>query len=281
MTKVEHQALQVCNKKKSKMAMKEVEAEEMIVRENQPIQAVFTKTPKFMESNVIAWFAIMDAQFNINRIRQSNQRFYQTLSALPEDIVAKLHTSILQAEDYETSKDAVVNSYEQSKPELLDKLMSSSKITGRPSVYLSELMALASRIGVGEDIVRHRFIQALPTSIKPVVAAQTDLEIGRLGKMSDDLLLYFNQNDNPHVRQISQNPSFQPRSKYTEKFKNFSSSTPPFIKNQRPKICKYHIYFADRAKYCKPWCKWPDKRKVQLQQSSRPSLPEGDKKQEN
>ena len=39
--------------------------------------------------------------------------------------------------------------------------------------------------------------------IKPVVAAQIDFDLGRLGKMSDDLDLYFNQQLNSQIQQIS------------------------------------------------------------------------------
>ena len=74
---------------------------------------------------------------------------------------------------------------------------------GRPSLYLNELMPLASRIDEVEDIVGHKFIQALLFSIEPVVALQIDLDIGRLGKMFDDLLLYFNQQETSQIKQIS------------------------------------------------------------------------------
>lgn len=49
---------------------------------------------------------------------------------------------------------------------MLDKLMPSSKMTGRPSSHLNELISLTSRIGVGEDIFRRKFIQSFPLSTK-------------------------------------------------------------------------------------------------------------------
>lgn len=61
-------------------------------------------------------------------------------------------------------------------------------MTKRPSLYLKELILLASHIGIGEDIVQHQFIQALPPSIKPVIASRTDLETNHPGKMTDNLL---------------------------------------------------------------------------------------------
>ena len=45
----------------------------------------------------------------------------------------------------------------------------------------------------------------------------------------------------------------------------------PYSAGQLPKICKAHIFFADRAKTCKPWCKWPGRKPQRIEPSSRPS----------
>lgn len=106
------------------------------------IQTVTIKTTVFIASNIIVWLSIMEAQFNITNMRQSRQKFYHTLAALPLDIIGKIRT-ILHSKDYDILKEAVINSYEKSKLEMLDKLMSST-ITRCPSMYLKELMSLAS-----------------------------------------------------------------------------------------------------------------------------------------
>ena len=38
-------------------------------------------------------------------------------------------------------------------------------ISGRPSLYLNEMITLADRTEIGEQVVRHQFIQALPPTI--------------------------------------------------------------------------------------------------------------------
>lgn len=40
---------------------------------------------------------------------------------------------------------------------------------------MRELMATANKVGVREDLVRHSFAQALPLTIKPVIAAARNL----------------------------------------------------------------------------------------------------------
>ena len=42
------------------------------------------------------------------------------------------------------------------------RLIGDIQITGRLSTYLHELMATACEVGVGDELVRHKFIQAIP-----------------------------------------------------------------------------------------------------------------------
>ena len=126
------------------------------------VNKVAVKPPMFMESNVVAWFVIMDAQFNIAQITTSTTKFYHVLAALPPEIVGRLPQDILKTNDYDKLKDAVISTYEKSKPEMLDKLMSSTVMTGRPSIYLNELTTLSTKLAIGDEIVRHKFLQALP-----------------------------------------------------------------------------------------------------------------------
>ena len=230
------------------------------------INNVTIKTP-FIESNVPAWFALIEAQFVINRYRQTDLKFYHTLNALPHHIVGNLSQNVLNSHDYQTLKNEVLTSFEKSKPEMLDKLMSKRTISGRPSIYLNELRALALKIGVDDDIVRHRFVQALPSSIAPVIAAQTDLELDRLGKITDDLITQFPdfRHTHAHVQQVVTKPQ-------QNKNKNrcdCPSGLRPFYSKQKPLVCRAHLYFGNQAKYCKPWCKWPNKNNLQMQPSSR------------
>ena len=236
---------------------------------------VSIKPPPFMEENSMAWFAILEAQFKIARISEPTTKFYHILASLPSEIVSKIPHTILQAANYDSLKNSVISTYEQSKPEMLDKLMTATSITGKPSAYLNELASLATRIGVSDDIVRHKFLQALPSSISPVVASQSMLEIAALGKLADDLVLYFNRNE-PTVNQLSRAPS--PHVNYRNRSPsrnnaNTASGIKPFHDNQRPKICRFHIYYGQRAKYCRRWCQWPNKSSAQVHPNSRPASP--------
>ena len=123
---------------------------------------------------------------------------------MPPDIVAKLSPSILTAQKYDELKEAVQSSYEKTKPELFSKLISETKMTGRPSAYLHELLAIANKVGVGDDLVRHRFKQSLLSTIAPVVAAQQELSLQQIGKLADELMPLVKTNSYS-VNQVKEN----------------------------------------------------------------------------
>ena len=195
--------------------------------------------------------------------------------------MAKLQPTLLDGRNYDQLKTAVIASYESTKPELFEKLISKTTMSGRPSVYLQELSATASKIGVGQDIVRHKFIQASPSAITPVLAAQKSLTLDQLGSLADELMPYFNDRvmhvNKPREHQPDLSSSSTRQFNKESNYQNFNSAISkgirPFSTNQRPKICRFHLYYAERANKCTQWCHWPNKNNCQIQPPSRPSSP--------
>ena len=120
-----------------------------------------------MDAAVPGWFSIIEAQFHLRSIRNSTTKFYSVIAALPAEVVSRLPHCVIDASssNYEKLKEAVTGMFEKSKPELLENLMKTTSISGRPSLYLQEMITTASRIGVTDDIIRHKFLQALPSTI--------------------------------------------------------------------------------------------------------------------
>ena len=239
--------------------------------DTEEVNAVAIKPPKFLESSVSGWFAILEAQFHLRRVTNETTKFYSVIAALPAEVVSRLNSNATDPTrtSYDELKQKVLGIYEKTKPEMLDKIMQNTAMTGRPSIYLQELMSTAEKIGVSDDIVRHKFIQALPSTISPVIASQGDLELPRLGKLADEMLPYLSKT-------VMSVPPTQNKYKgYDKTDKNFMPmGVKPFKSNQRPKVCRSHIYFGSNAKFCKPWCQWPEKdANIKVQPSSRSSSP--------
>ena len=260
-------------------------------KQSDPIQHLSIKIPAFMETAATGWFSIIEAQFHLSKITVEETKYYHVLASLPPTIVANLSPTILENKTYTVLKNAVIASFESTKPELFDKLISKTTMSGRPSVYLQELNATANKIGVGEDLIRHKFIQATPSTISPVLAAQKSLTLQQLGTLADELMPYFGSNNVLNIK--SQNDRHQ-RTNYNEpsQQENPHLNRPtnqahcpvglrPYSESQRPKVCRAHLYFAEKARTCKPWCRWPDKKNCNMQPSSRPSSPARQSHSEN
>lgn len=252
------------------------------VQDGKPvIYAVSIKPGIFKESAVSGWFLTLEAQFNINKITSQSTRFYHTLAALPPELATNLPQEVQTSENYDQLKKNILDIYEQTKPELFDKLIKKTTLSGRPSVFLHELHSIAKKVGVGEELVRHKFLNALPKNIAPIAASQKTLDLTHLGILADELMPYLNESQNittinatshaaPHS--MHQRDSSRPRNR-DQQDSTIPYGIRPYKPNQRPKVCKSHLYYGTTARNCKPWCQWPQKNNCKILPNSRPASP--------
>ena len=145
--------------------------------------------------------------------------------------------------------------------------MKTTTISGRPYLYLQKLVTLADRIGASEYIVTQKNLQALPKSIWPVIASQKDLSIQQIGKLADELLLFLNSTQ---IMAVKPSASTNAQTDQTEERRNqaYNNSTKyglrPYKPDQQQKICRAHLYFAERVRNCTSWCQWPNKQNVNM-----------------
>lgn len=243
---------------------------------------VSIKTPEFMPESVDAWFMILESQFHLRGVTSEVTRFYHALSALPANVIGQISSDILEERSFESLKNSIKHLHQRSKAELFNQLMASAVMSGKPSAYAVELLGIARKVGGSEELVRHKFIQALPVSIRPVLMTQSDLSLTRLAQLADELV------------PMAVAPCFAVTSKDPESSFSFERNVPlpprhrcgaassagipiglrPYNPSQRPRVCRAHIYFGMSARTCKPWCRWPKKRQdLQMQPSSRSSSP--------
>lgn len=234
------------------------------------VQHVSIKAPLFSEGNAIAWFSILSAQFEIANIQSDRTKFFHALSSLPTDVVGHLPPDILSGTSFSKLQEAVVNFYEKSKLELFERLISTTVMTGRPSIFLQELSTIAGKVNVGEDLLRHKFLQALPPPVNSILGAQRELPLRQLGNLADELLPLSKRDQ---CAAISAHDRMENVTRYRQVEHPFIPQTRqpnyrqddipigdrPFKQGQRPRICRSHLYFADSARTCKVWCRWPNK----------------------
>lgn len=251
--------------------------------EEKDVAAVAIKPIKFSETSASLFFKVLEAQFNLNKITANRTQFYHALSGIPVEVLENVPVTIIDCEDYEELKLSITSFYERSKSEVFDKLISATSTTGRPSVYLRELQQLAAKVGVGEELVRHKFLRSLPTTISPALSTQQTLPLAQLGSLADDLIPLDSQSNtiNAVHRDNSYKEERKTRGDDSKKTMDIPYAVRPFHPDQRTKICRFHIYYGDDAKSCKPWCRYPNKRHCKIMPTSRSSSPTRQTNQEN
>lgn len=244
--------------------------------------AVSIKVPIFSETATAGWFSILESQFHLRSISVDETKFYHVISALPAELISKLPSALMTNKSYNDLKNAVISIHEKTKPELFARLINDTKMTGRPSYYLQELTATANKIGIKEeDLIKHRFIKALPDTISPVIAAQKSLTLEQMGTLADELMPLL-QKENFAVSQNTKTDLtyHQPPNTPKPNYSNQPIGLRPFSKDQRPRVCRGHLYFAEKSRTCKPWCRWPNKQHCTMQPNSRAPSPSREPQQQ-
>lgn len=246
--------------------------------------AVAVKPPPFDETSVSRWFSIIESQFVLAGITRSATKFHHILANLPVRVINQLSDSVVSSADYDQLQKSLVSLFARSKPELFDTLVSQNQIVmQKPTVYLQHLRKIASQLDVNDDFLRIKFLKALPSSIRPMLVTYdpaTSLE--ELARVADTLLAYNSDHVQSNVLNVSEDPCSkcsnynvnhvqQARSTRNRgpgivsvtgsrsNAPDFSHSSLPmgvraFHMNQRPRVCRYHIYYGSNAKSCKRWC---------------------------
>lgn len=232
------------------------------------VNAVSIKPPQFDPHRPAAYFAILEAQFHLSNITVENTKFYHCLSSLPTDIVSQLSATVLNDPTYSNLKKVLLSLHEASLPEKFAKLASSAQLSGRPSDYMKQLNSIAADLKIGDDIVRHRFISALPPSLQPVVAAQKSTPLDELSQLADNFMNLTATSSHP-IAPVSQQHIAKrpPPLQQQQQLQSTPSGVQPFRSGQRPRVCRAHIYYGNRARSCRHWCEWPDKKQCTVTQS--------------
>ena len=259
------------------------------VEEKPLIGAVSIKPAKFNEAAVEGWFRVLEAQFKIQKVTQTATKFYHVLTALPPSIANNLSNEVMESENYNIIRQTVIDIYEQTKPELFNKLATktSMTITGRPSVFLQELRSIATKVGINDELVKHKFISALPSNVGLVIASQKEFTLQQIGKLADELMPLLSISPSNQVSTVNEIRTNNSSSNKTERNpRDDRNPVPygirPYRPDQKPRVCKAHIYYADAARTCKPWCRWPNKSsQCRMQPSSRSSSPAPSHRQDN
>ena len=245
------------------------------------IGRVSLKPPPFYRNNPVTWFRQLESQFHLSGINREDTRYHHVLAHLPEDVAINLPTD---ATTYTTLKTHIISLFQKSRQQLIDEALGSLSLDGqKPSLCLLRLQRKLQESGVqlDEETIKHRLLKALPPTTATALAAHTTLPLSDFARLADTMSSYLEtatvnavSGQTPHSSSQSSHLQHNPQRSYS----SYSHNTPhnglqPFNSAHRQKICRYHIFYADNAKCCKPWCKWPGRKPKNIEPSSRPASP--------
>ena len=270
------------------------------LHENQPVvsqQATFSgnvgrvsvKAPTFYRTNPTVWFRQMESQFVLAGVSSDATKFHHILASLPEDVAINLPMEVTSYEDLKVN---VTSMFQKSKTELIEEALGAINLEGqKPSICLLRIQRKLTdcNLSLTDDVLKHRLMQALPPSTRAALSGHLELSVNQFAKLADTIYSYSRDTDTSYVAAVSSNPfatDFQriprrqplPHSKATS---NSTNSIEPFATGQKPKICRFHVFYADKARRCKPWCKWPGQRPTITDPSSRAASPNRQQQSEN
>lgn len=257
----------------------------------QPVNHMAVKTLPFSVKHPETWFRQMESQFHLARITSTLTKYHYVLAALPEEVVQDIPPD--SEETYENIKSRVLDSLKGNRHTLIDQALSTVNLDGkRPTQIINEIKRRFADINITADdsIIKSRLLSALPPNIKASLVGHDDQPLDNYARIADSMMAVAGHNlyslsaatcqssepDIAPTPRCSQMCGVENKNNYGNFGRNYHRDQKPnfnrsnkftvraFYDEQRPKICNAHIFYADRARTCRPWCKWPVKRQRML-----------------
>lgn len=240
--------------------------QELSVTPVSTMAAVSVKPPQFYQKNPEGWFRQLESQFHLAGITNSTTKYHHVMTVLPEDIACNL---LSNDNTYETLKAEVINSLKENKHQLIEKALSTMSLGNkRPTQLVVEIRKRFTDIGMTapEDLVKSRLVSALPPTIRTALVGHDDVSLEQFAKIADSMLSV-SARETPFIGHTQAEPRYSSESSFERRQPDWqprsrahwSPRRRPF-NPKRAKICTAHIYYADEARTCRHWCKWPGKR---------------------
>ena len=184
--------------------------------------------------------------------------------ALPEDISVEIPAEVTK---YSELKRIILSLNQKSSQQKIEEALGEMDLAGRKSsAFIRSTKAKLKEIDLkpSDEILKHKIIKAMPGEAKMSLTASQSLSLDAFCAVADNLFELLNRSSvnnvesHPHNKarsdRMQNNISNQGHANHSS---NLSDACLPFHPDQKPKICRAHIFYAERARTCKHWCRWP------------------------
>ncbi|KAG0426739.1 hypothetical protein HPB47_026165, partial [Ixodes persulcatus] len=149
------------------------------------------KLPTFWAKNATVWFAQVEAQFQLHHITSQTTKYLHVVSSLTAELADELE-DILAApaasNQYDLLKAAILARKTPSERRRLQHLLNMEELGDqRPSQLLRRMRQLMGDVTTDADtsLLRELFLQRLPHSMVPILAAAKDMPLDQLANLAD------------------------------------------------------------------------------------------------
>jgi len=216
--------------------------------------ALSVKPPPFYPKYPETWFKQLESQFILSKITNTSTKYHIALSNLPENVAANV---IGDDANYENLKKSILDSLKQNKHNLIEQALAKMSLGDkRPTQLVAEIQRNFSDIGLNaeEAIIKNRLMSALPSSIRSALVGHENQSLNEFAKIADSMLAV-SSSDSPFT--VGTIKSYSARRSGNNLSRDYRFAVRPFKPEQKPRICNAHIFYAERARTCRPWCQWP------------------------
>lgn len=239
------------------------------------------KLPTFWHKQPKLWFAQVESEFLVYRIRSDEVKYSFVIRHLDEKALVSVSEIIENPPDkdkYKCLKDMLINRFTDSEEKRLRQLLAGIELNDKkPSELLRELKQLAGGT-ISENVLHSVWLQRLPQKVQAPLAVVDECPLSKLAELADKIIdrdsglqvatvvtsSELNSNFADLERRIAALEVNWPRSRSKSRFcanKRFRSSSRNRIwKNKNDKsnksdkneiqTCFYHKRFGENAKKC-------------------------------
>jgi len=254
-----------------------------IVASTESVARVAVKAPPFYRKAPETWFRRLEAQFALAGITQQETMCNHVLAVLPEDIACDIEADVIT---YDDIKSKLVNNMKANKHKLIEEALEKMDLgEKRPSQLVSEIKRKFADIGIKaeDEIVKSRLLTALPHHLRSALVGHDSCSLEQYAKVADSIMAVADTSTPfANVSAVQRHPAplgapggvgtssrFQQPQRRDQHRPMEGFSGQRNYRTRRPRICNGHIFYAERARTCRPWCKWPGARGRILERSQK------------
>ncbi|CAK9824010.1 hypothetical protein ANTRET_LOCUS2247 [Anthophora retusa] len=151
---------------------------------------VAIRVPQFWPDKPALWFCQVEGQFALNGITQDSTKFFYVMFQLDNRYAQEVEDILTNPPSegkYDTLKKELIRRLSTSQEQRIQQLLEHEEIGDRtPSQFLCHLRNLAGT-AVPDEFLRTLWLNRLPTSMRAILATQTDTPLNKTAELADKI----------------------------------------------------------------------------------------------